>query len=239
MRYTSCPLGNEDWLLKAASISLDTKIQEGVARSVVMRFKDVPIFYTPYISFPLGDERKSGLLFPSFGHSGSNGYELEVPYYFNLAPNYDFTLTPGMLSARGVQLAGQFRYLSVASHGQIDGTFLPNDAQEHGDRNYLHFVDVTDFRQGMRFDADIANVSDHNYFEDFAVGSDQTSVTFLERRADVLYYDDIAQSCRTFKPSTSPPPPTSGLTRACRACRPAGCGRYRTPDSSSPWTARR
>jgi LPS-assembly protein len=191
VRYTSCPLGNEDWLLKASSISLDTKIQEGIARDVVMRFKDVPIFYTPYISFPLGDERKSGLLFPSFGHSGSNGYELEVPYYFNLAPNYDFTLTPGLLSARGVQLAGQFRYLSTVSHGQIDGTFLPNDTQEHGDRNYVHFIDVTDFRQGMRFDADIANVSDHNYFEDFAVGSDQTSVTFLERRADVLYYDDI------------------------------------------------
>ena len=59
-----------------------------------MRFKDVPIFYTPYISFPVGDERKSGLLFPSFSHSGSNGYELDVPYYFNLAPNYDLTVTP-------------------------------------------------------------------------------------------------------------------------------------------------
>ena len=62
------------------------RLQEGAAHNVTMRFKDVPIFYTPYISFPVGDERKSGLLFPSFGHSGSNGFELEVPYYFNLAP---------------------------------------------------------------------------------------------------------------------------------------------------------
>jgi LPS-assembly protein len=155
-----------------------------------MRFKDVPIFYTPYISFPVGDERKSGLLFPSFGHSGSNGFELEVPYYFNLAPNYDLTLTPGLLSARGVQLGGQFRYLTANSHGQLDTTFLPNDSQSHEDRNYVHFTDITDIKQGMRFDADIANVSDSNYFEDFAVGSDQTSVTFLERRMDVLYYDD-------------------------------------------------
>ena len=190
VRYTSCPVGNEDWMLQVSSINLDTKLQEGVAHHVTMRFKDVPIFYTPYISFPLGDERKSGLLFPSFGHSGSNGFELEVPYYFNLAPNYDLTLTPGLLSARGVQLAGQFRYLGASSHGQIDTTFLPNDAQEHGDRSYLRFTDITDFKKGMRFDADIANVSDHNYFEDFAVGSDQTSVTFLERRADFLYYDD-------------------------------------------------
>jgi LPS-assembly protein len=190
VRYTSCPVGNEDWMLQASSISFDTKVQEGVARNVTMRFKDVPIFYTPYISFPLGDERKSGLLFPSFGHSGSNGFELEVPYYFNLAPNYDLTLTPGLLSARGVQLAEQFRYLSANSHGQIDATFLPNDSQVHGDRGYLRFTDITDFKRGMRFDTDIATVSDSSYFEDFAVGSDQTSVTFLERRADLLYYDD-------------------------------------------------
>jgi LPS-assembly protein len=190
VRYTTCPVGNEDWMLQASAISIDTKVQEGVARNVVMRFKDVPIFYTPYISFPIGDERKSGLLFPSFGHSGSNGFELEVPYYFNLAPNYDLTLTPGLLSARGVQLAEQFRYLTTSSHGQIDGTFLPDDSQLHSDRSYLRFTDITDFRTGMRFDSDIAAVSDSSYFEDFAVGSDQTSVTFLERRADILYYDD-------------------------------------------------
>ncbi len=191
VRYTSCPVGNQDWMLQASSLNIDSDAQEGVAHNVTMRFKDVPIFYTPYISFPVGDERKSGVLFPSFGHSGSNGFELQVPYYFNLAPNYDLTLTPGLLTARGVELAGQFRYLSSNSHGQIDTTFLPNDSQAHADRNYLHFTNITDFREGMRFDTDVANVSDHNYFEDFAVGSDQTSVTFLERRADMLYYDDV------------------------------------------------
>ena len=80
VHYTSCPVGIEDWSLDASKISLDTKLQEGVARHVVMRFKDVPVFYTPYISFPLGDERKSGVLFPSFGHSGRNGFDVEVPY---------------------------------------------------------------------------------------------------------------------------------------------------------------
>jgi LPS-assembly protein len=156
-----------------------------------MRFKDVPIFYTPYISFPLGDERKSGVLFPSFGHSSSNGYQLQVPYYFNLAPNYDLTLTPGFLSARGVQLGPEFRYLTASSHGQIEANLLPNDRIEHSDRAYFHFTDVTDLRRGLRFDTDIATVSDSNYFSDFAVGSEQTSVTYLERRADVRYYDDI------------------------------------------------
>jgi LPS-assembly protein len=190
VRYTTCPVGNEDWMLQASSLDLDTAKQDGVGHGVHMRFKNIPIFYTPYISFPLGDERKSGILFPNFGHSTSNGYELEVPYYFNLAPNYDLTLTPGLLSARGVQLGGEFRYLTAGSHGQIEANFLPDDKQAHSNRSYFHITDVTNLAPGLRFDTDITTVSDSNYFSDFAVGSEQTSVTFLERRADVLYYDD-------------------------------------------------
>ena len=188
--YTSCPVGIEDWSLNASKVDLDTQEGEGVAHNVTMRFKNVPIFYTPYISFPLGDERKSGFLFPGFGHSGSNGFDAEVPYYFNLAPNYDLTFTPGILTARGVQLAEDFRYLTSNSHGQFDATFLPNDKQQHEDRSYIHYTDITDIRHGLRFDADVASVSDSNYFQSFAVGTEQTSVTFLERRADLLYYDD-------------------------------------------------
>ena len=191
VRYTTCPVGNEDWMLQASSIDLDTANQSGVGRHVLMRFKDVPIFYTPYISFPLGDERKSGVLFPGFGHSTQNGYQLEVPYYFNLAPNYDLTLTPGILSARGVQLGAEFRYLTAGSRGTVEGNFLPNDRQTHSDRDYFHVTDTTDLTRGLRFDADIATVSDINYFSDFAVGSEATSVTYLERRMEVLYYDDI------------------------------------------------
>jgi len=189
--YTSCPVGKDDWMLHAAELNLDTQLQVGVAHHVTMRFMDVPIFYTPYISFPLGDERKSGVLYPNIGHSGNNGFELAVPYYFNLAPNYDLTLTPGILTARGVQLTEDFRYLTASSHGQIDSTVLPSDKKDNNDdRNYVHFTDVTDLQRGLRVDADIANVGDSNYFQDFAVGTDQTSVTYLERRADLLYYDD-------------------------------------------------
>jgi LPS-assembly protein len=192
VRYTTCPVGNEDWVLKASDINIDTKLQEGVAHNVTMRFMNVPILYTPYLSFPLGDERKSGVLFPSLGHSGSNGFDLQVPYYFNLAPNYDLTMTPGILTSRGVQVAGDFRYLTVGSHGQLDATFLPNDKQQdHENRSYVRFTDITDIKHGLRFDADIAAVSDSDYFQSFAVGTEQTSVTFLERRADLLYYDDI------------------------------------------------
>src|SRR5271169_3182032 len=71
--YTSCPVGKDDWMMHASAIDLDTKLHVGVAHHVTMRFMDVPIFYTPYISFPLGDERKSGVLYPNLGHSGNNG----------------------------------------------------------------------------------------------------------------------------------------------------------------------
>jgi LPS-assembly protein len=191
VRYTTCPVGNEDWQLQARTLAIDTQGQEGVGRDVIMRFKKVPVFYTPYISFPLGDERKSGVLFPGIGHSSNNGYEFEVPYYFNLAPNYDLTLTPGVLSARGVQLAEDFRFLTASSHGQIDATFLPDDRKDAGDnRSYFRLTDITDIQHGLRIDTDFASISDVNYFSDFAIGSDQTSVTYLQRRADVLYYDD-------------------------------------------------
>jgi LPS-assembly protein len=80
--------------------------------------------------------------------------------------------------------------LTASSHGYLDATFLPNDKQLHEDRSYLHYTDITDIQHGLRFDTDITNVSDSNYFQSFAVGTEQTSVTYLERRADVLYYDD-------------------------------------------------
>jgi LPS-assembly protein len=191
VRYTTCPVGNEDWTIQAHNLKLDTDAEQGIAHGVVMRFKDVPVFYTPYLAFPLGDDRQSGLLFPSFGHSGNNGYQLDVPYYFNLAPNYDATLTPGYLSKRGVQLGGEFRFLTEGSHGQLEENFLPNDSITNSDRYFVHFTDITNIAPGLRFDTDISGVSDSNYFSDFAVGADQTSVTFLERQAEFLYYDDI------------------------------------------------
>lgn len=190
VRYTSCPVGNQDWMIQASSITLDTEQHQGRARGMVLRFKGIPILYTPIFTFPLGNERKSGFLFPNFRHSGKSGYELSSPYYFNLAPNYDITLTPGILTARGVYLDAESRILTKNSSGQIDISLLPSDALAMRQRSYLHLHEITDFKQGLRFDVDIASVSDSNYFQDFAIGSEQTSVTYLERRANLLYYDD-------------------------------------------------
>ncbi len=191
VRFTTCPVGNEDWMMQASSLNIDSNAQDGVARNVTMRFKDVPIFYTPYISFPVGDERKSGLLFPAFGHSGEQRLRVGGSLLFQSGAELRSHADPSTMSARGEQLGEQFRYLTASSHGQIEGTFLPDDSQTHDDRSYVHFTDITDSRSSMRFDTDIASVSDSDYFEDFSVGSGETSVTFLERRADLLYYDDV------------------------------------------------
>ncbi len=187
VRYTTCPANNRDWLLKAKNLHLDTAKQEGSGHNVLLRVKDVPIFYTPYISFPLGDARKSGFLFPTFGNSSRSGLEFGLPYYFNLAPNYDLTLEPGLHEQRGAYLGDHFRYLTERSHGDLEGNYLPDDSKTGFTRAYTHLKSVTDFRSDMRLDVDAAGVSDTNYFEDFALGSEATSVTFLERRADFLY----------------------------------------------------
>jgi LPS-assembly protein len=191
VRYTTCPEGAQDWMLHASSIKLDTAREQGAARDAYLVFKGVPLFYTPYLSFPLGAARQSGFLYPNFSHTGNNGYAASVPYYFDLAPNYDLTLTPGYMSARGADLAGEYRYLTDDSHGRIAATFLPDDSQTHGGRNFLQFSDLTDLNAHNRIDVDVASVSDSNYFQDFAVGSAETSVTFLQRHASYLYRDDV------------------------------------------------
>ena len=156
VRYTTCPVGDKDWMLQASSINLDTVMHQGVARHAWIEFKGVPIFYTPYLSFPMDSERKSGLLAPILDHSGTNGYELGVTYYFNLASNYDLTLSPEYLSARGVELGSQFRYLTSTSHGQIDANVLPNDIETNDDRFFFHATDTTDFKPGLRGEVDRA-----------------------------------------------------------------------------------
>ncbi|HUY84344.1 MAG TPA: putative LPS assembly protein LptD, partial [Steroidobacteraceae bacterium] len=191
VRYTTCPAGAEDWILHASKIDLNTTRQQGTARNAYLVFEHVPLFYTPYMSFPLGPGRQSGLLYPSFAHTGNNGYTVAMPYYFDLAPNYDLTLTPGFMTARGVDVSGQFRYLTETSHGQFDATYLPQDKQTHGERDYLRFTDLTDLGSHDRVSFDIAGVSDSSYFQDFAVGSGATSLTFLERRASYQYRDSV------------------------------------------------
>lgn len=185
--FTTCPAGNDDWLFRAKSIEIDREQQQGTGRNVRLDFLGVPLLYAPYISFPAGDRRKSGFLFPTIGTSSSSGFELGIPYYFSLAPNYDALFKPTLLSRRGIDLAGTFRYLTARSRGRFDGHYLPSDQLADRDRGYAHLVHTTDFLEAMRLSASLEEASDSEYFEDFARGPEGTSITFLERRIFLEY----------------------------------------------------
>ena len=142
------------------------------------------------ISFPVGDARKSGFLFPSFGNSDKSGFEIGVPYYFNLAPNYDLTLTPFLLSRRGFGLGMDYRYLTERSHGKFGTDYLPGDDLANRDRRLSTLMHQTNFTDRLRLDADLADASDSRYFEDFGLGPDGTSITFLDRRVQLSWLGD-------------------------------------------------
>lgn len=185
--FTTCPAGNDDWLLSASSIAIDRSAQQGTGRDVKLEFLGVPILYVPWISFPAGPARKSGFLFPSIGTSSRSGFELGVPYYFNLAPNYDATFDPRLLSRRGLEFGGRFRYLTGASRGRLDGSYLPGDDIAGRDRSRVSLDHVTDFTDRLRLVAAGENVSDDRYFEDFRSGVEGTSVTQVERHAGLTW----------------------------------------------------
>jgi LPS-assembly protein len=190
VEYTACPAGHEDWMLRAQRIDIDQAAQQGVGRNVRIDFKGVPILYLPIVSFPVGDARKSGFLFPIVGQSNRNGFEVAAPYYFNLAPNYDATLTPGYMSKRGLTLGSEFRFLTASSHGIFSSDWIPSDASARRDRSMLRFSAVSDLGARLRFDTNLAHASDSNYFQDFGLGPEGTSVTFLQRVARLTYLDD-------------------------------------------------
>lgn len=187
VRYTTCPVGEEDWVLRASDIDIRQRAGLGFGRGVRLDFKGVPILYTPFISFPVGNQRKSGFLFPTIGTSTRSGSSLSVPWYWNIAPNYDATFAPTWFSKRGGKLDSELRYLTDFGRGSLNAEYLPDD-KEFGDaRSYLHFADRSDFTDTLRLDVDAANVSDSAWFEDFGLGPEGTSISYLERTASLTY----------------------------------------------------
>ena len=210
VRYTACPPGNTDWLLRAGRISIDQDERMGTARDVRLDFKGVTILYAPWITFPVGDTRKSGLLFPAVEMGGKNGALLAVPYYWNIAPNYDATLVTRYYTERGLRLDPEFRYLTDRSEGIFNAQYLPDDLVRDDSRSYLNLQHVTHLQPTTRLRVDAGNVSDDNYFEDFGVGFEGTSVIFLNRmfeaRSDLEHWSltGRVQDYQTIDPELPP-----------------------------------
>lgn len=165
--YSTCDPRHRLWEMSARRIDIDSATGIGRARDVSMRIKGVPFFWWPYLRFPANGQRMSGLLAPSFGVSGHSGFFLRLPYYLNLAPNYDATVIPQIYGSRGAMLGGQFRYLTQSSNGTINADYMAHDRVTGGRRWSLQAQDSTALGNGWSFNADINRVSDSRYFEDF------------------------------------------------------------------------
>jgi LPS-assembly protein len=185
--YTTCPEDRPDWLVSAKSIEIDSNKRVGTARNARVQFFGVTLLRLPYISFPVGNARKSGLLFPSIGTSSNSGVQVSIPYYFNIAPNQDLTLTPTWYTTRGLDVEAEYRFLTRSTSGEFKGNVLPDDRKTGRTRTRMKFASRTELPAGWRLTLDAENVSDARYFEDFAQGVDGASIAFLPRRAQLSY----------------------------------------------------
>ena len=167
---THCPEGVDDVAINASEIELNTHTRQGKAKDVILKIKNIPVLYSPFIGFPLGSERMSGYLFPTFAYRSQHGAIIKVPYYFNLAPNYDATVSANILSKRGPQLQGEFRHLGVYSDTTMRGEFLHRDKQYPNRENrYAAHVESNWFDGSKLYSRlDSRWVSDRKYKDEFS-----------------------------------------------------------------------
>ena len=189
--YTTCPVPRDDWTLRVSELAIDGKDQVGTAWNSTVWFYGVPILYSPWLSFPLNNARKTGFLPPTIGSSGRSGFEFSLPWYWNIAENQDATITPKLYSKRGLQVGGEYRYLRPSFAGQADVEFLPNDAISDSDRYLLALRHVQKLPLGWTLSVNAQGVSDDNYFRDLSTKVAATSQTNLPRDAILGYSDDV------------------------------------------------
>ncbi|MDR2260577.1 MAG: LPS-assembly protein LptD [Azoarcus sp.] len=185
--WSTCPAPNPSWYIKTGELELDYDREIGVARDSAVVFKDVPLFWVPWAEFPLVGQRHSGLLPPTIGSSNKTGMDLTVPYYWNIAPNYDFTFAPRYMSRRGLQLGMEARYLGASHSGAVRAEYLPHDnvgGQERSLGSLQHQQWLTPALYGS---LDLNGVSDDEYFEDLSSRVSLASKVNLLREARLMY----------------------------------------------------
>lgn len=186
-RYTTCEADVDDWYIKASELELDEYTKTGTAKNARVEFKGVPFLYTPWINFSYLNQRKSGLLAPKWGTTTESGFELTMPYYWNIAPDMDATLGVRLLSKRGTQYQGEFRYLGETYSGQDNIEYLPDDNQNGEDRYYANLNHIQSFGNGWSGGYNIEKVSDDEYFSELDTHITATSRVNLLQQGFVNY----------------------------------------------------
>ncbi|KAF7600887.1 MAG: LPS biosynthesis protein [Candidatus Dactylopiibacterium carminicum] len=185
--FTTCPAPDPSWYLRMRDLQLDFDQDKGRATDTSLVFQGVPILYTPWAEFPLSGGRQSGFLPPTLGTTSLTGVDLSLPYYFNLAPNYDATLAPRWMTKRGVQLGGETRYLTSDSHGVLRGEYMNQDCVTGRSRDLWRWQHDQDFGYGLTASVDATRVSDKTYFSDLSSKITSTSQSTLNQQATLNY----------------------------------------------------
>jgi LPS-assembly protein len=220
--YTTCAPGSNAWYIEASELNLDQEKGLGTARNARLRFGGVPILYLPWFQFPINDDRRTGLLFPTVGDTNKTGFDARWPVYLNLAENYDATVTPRLMTQRGLQIGTSGRYLLDQGEGRASFDYLNDDkaysseqcdvhrsaAEAAGgsaddvhchkqNRSLARFDHANLFTPNLGLEATYAEVSDSHYFEDLGGTFASSSITELERSARLTY-----QSPASFRVTT-------------------------------------
>lgn len=177
--YSTCDIDNRVWEIRARTLTMDETKGRGYGRDVTMRIKGVPFLWLPYMSFPIDNQRQSGFLYPSFGKRGRAGFMLAIPYYWNIAPNYDATFTPTWYAKRGGLLGTQVRWLTATSKGEIDLQYMPHDKEADRNRGYLTLGNRTSLPWDVYWNTSIAHATDKAWFQDFGQNLTTSTVTLL------------------------------------------------------------
>lgn len=187
--FTSCPVNDNSWHLASGDINLNQETQIGTAKNVTFNIGDTPVFYFPWLNFPINGQRLSGFLSPSVTLQTNAG--ITIPYYFNLAPNYDATISLSTLEGRGIQFNNEFRFLNKHHKGDLEYNFIPSDSSFDDKKRYYFNIDHnTQIGTSTNILLNAEGVSDEDYFDDFSSSLDASSRTVLKRRFEVIKKTD-------------------------------------------------
>ncbi|CEN55483.1 LPS-assembly protein LptD [Candidatus Methylopumilus turicensis] len=192
-RYTTCEVGSDDWYIKSGQLKINDETKTAVATNATVEFKGVPILYTPWINFPYANQRKSGLLAPTWGTTTKSGFEVLTPFYWNISPNMDATIASRYLSKRGLQGQGELRYLEENYAGILAAEYLPSDDITNNQRYFAKIKHQHNFGDGWTAGIDAQKVSDDQYFSDLSTHIITTSKVNLLQQANINYAGDVWQ----------------------------------------------
>jgi LPS-assembly protein len=186
-RFTTCPAGDEAWWIQAEKMEVDGLEESATASSAKLYFQGVPIFASPILGFPVGERRRSGFLTPGFGLSSTLGTDISLPYYLNIAPNRDYTITPRIMSKRGVLFENEFRFLEPTMRGTLVYNIIPQDRQLDRTRDQTSVRYEYAAPGGLAAGINYNRVSDDNYFVDFSDSILGSSTKVLPQDAFLAY----------------------------------------------------